>query len=271
MALLVIAVISTPSTRASSPSWTVSLDADSTGPTDADVQSSHNILGQTNVTVGAVVNASAALPINNVRAWQFAIVYENTSLTPGLVQYGAQSGAGNPNWALRVASGGSAFASHSIIGVNATACGCDSATHAEIIVYFTLTGTTPPVNIGPPVSPTVKGNLLASVSFNVTNLSIVGARFSPTDIIFVDGSIKTIPNILAGPSITETTAVPTPPSPTNTIYILLGIAGAVLAGIVVFSLLRRRRQVSPAPNAKNSKRQIRGVTLEIPSRPIGKI
>ncbi len=256
LALLAIGMISVPSIHASSPSWTVSLDANSTGPTDANVQSSHSIIGQTNVTVGAVVNASAAHPINNVRGWQFGIIYENTSLTPWLVQYGAQSGAGNPNWALLVASGGSAFASHSVIGVNATICGCDPATHAELIVYFTLTGASSTVHIGPVVSPTVKGNLLASVSFNVTNPSIVGARFTPTDIIFVDGNINPIPNILAGPSITETGVsppTPPPPTPTNTIYILLGIVGAVLAGIVVFAILRRRRNVLEASSNKSSK------------------
>ena len=202
LTLLASTVLTVAPIHASTLSWAVSIDADSTGPTDADVQPSHNVLGLTTITIGAVLNASAAQPINNVRGWQFAIIYENTSLTPGQIQYGAQSGSGNPNWAGLVAAG-SGFGSHSITHVNATSCSCDPTTHAELIVYFTVLGTTSPVNIGPAVSPTVQGNLLASISFTVTNPSIVGAKFTPTDIIFVDGNFNNVPNINPGPTIID--------------------------------------------------------------------
>ncbi len=201
--LLALDMLAVAPIHATTTSWTVSIDADSTGPTDANIQSSHNILGLTTITIGAVVNASSAQPITNVRGWQFAIVYDNTTLTPAQIQYGAQPGPGNPNWAFLAASAGSGFGGHSITHVNATACSCDPATHAEIIVYFTIVGTTSPVNIAPALSPTVQGNLLASVSFTVTDPSIVGAKFSPTDIIFVDGNGASMPGINAGPSIVD--------------------------------------------------------------------
>jgi len=183
-------------------SWAVSIDADSTGPTDASVQSSHDVQGLTTITIGAVVNASLAQPINNVRGWQFGIIYENTSLTLGQILYGAQSGGGNPNWASLIAVG-SGFGSHTPTHLNATSCSCDPATHAELLVYFVLVGATPPVNIGPVVSPSVQGNLLASVSFTVTKPSIVGAKFATTDIIFVDGNQNNVPNINPGPTIID--------------------------------------------------------------------
>jgi len=69
IALLVATIFTVTPIHAGTPSWAVSIDADSTGPTDADVQSSHNIFGLTKITVGAVVNASAAQPINNIRGW----------------------------------------------------------------------------------------------------------------------------------------------------------------------------------------------------------
>src|SRR6266567_1041185 len=94
MTLLAASVLTVVPIHASTPSWAVSIDADSTGATDASVQSSHNVLGLTTITIGAVVNASAAQPINNIRGWQFGIIYENTSLTLGQILYGAQSGGG---------------------------------------------------------------------------------------------------------------------------------------------------------------------------------
>ena len=203
--LLVATVFTVDSIHASTTSWTVSIDADSTGPTDADVQSSHNIFGLTTVTVGAVVNASAAQPISNILGWQFAIIYENTSLTLGQVQYGAQTGGGNPDWAGKVA-GGTGFGIHNnVASVNVTACGCDPATHAEILVGFTVLNSSP-VTIGPALSPTVQGNLLATVSFTVTNPSLVGAKFTPTYILFVDNNSNPLPDIHPGPTITNPAA-----------------------------------------------------------------
>src|SRR5947209_12005840 len=159
------------------PPWTLSLDANSLSNVDAFPQAS-GTFGKT-FFIGAVINASGStaptaptcpLPPNppnptclqNVFGWQFSIVYDNTSFVPQgdptataadaagpTVNFGAQTTAGNPNWAGRLTGTPTAFGSSTILSVDAT--------HQKIQVFYTLLAPPPPatptgVNIFPQLS-----------------------------------------------------------------------------------------------------------------------
>src|SRR5213594_313060 len=94
-----------------SPTYPVLLDANSTGGTDANPQAGLSTAKTFNV--GAIIEANSTTPLNNVFAWQFTIIYDNTTVAPqgdpvsasatdgaaSTVTFGAQTGPGNPNWA----------------------------------------------------------------------------------------------------------------------------------------------------------------------------
>jgi len=257
-ALLAILLIATttlttlPAHANTPPPWTVSLDADSTSPTDASIQTSHTIQSTTTITVGAIINASSAIPVNNVYAWQFYIVYDNTTLAPDTVQFGAQTGSGNPNWAGQISSN-AGFGSHSTLSnLSSTECGCDPSTHRELAVYFAFLGQNPGVSIAPVLSASVQGNLLANVNFTLVKTTTATLSLKLTSIIFEDNSQNAIPNIIAGDPITEAanTIPPSPSSqtPTETPYVLLGIATAIITAALAVTLLRRRSRKKPPTN-----------------------
>src|SRR5262249_47403133 len=103
----------------------------------------------------------------------------------------------------------------------------------------------PPITIAPYLFPTVQGDLLASVSFTVLNPAVNTFTLTIGDVVFYDNSTQRnpIPNIVAGSPITESiTAPPTPPpNPTNTFYILAGVAGGIIVAILALFYVRRRR------------------------------
>src|SRR5213594_290029 len=195
-----------------SPTYPVLLDANSTGGTDANPQAGLSTAKTFNV--GAIIEANSTTPLNNVFAWQFTIIYDNTTVAPqgdpvsasatdgaaSTVTFGAQTGTGNPNWAGKIATsqGFGGFVLHDP--------GIDNH-HHEIQVYFTfLTGS--PVSIAPVASGTVKGNLLANVAFEVikpaTNLDF---SIDISNTKFTDNASpipNVLPGIVAGPPITET-------------------------------------------------------------------
>ncbi len=185
------------------PPWTVALDANSIGNTDVSVQATNS--PAKSFRVGAIINASSATPVSGVYGWQFGVTYDKTILVPqgdpvagdasdgaqNTVFFGGQTGTGNPNWALMI-SGGRAFGSSSIVQVDAT--------HEQIIVFFTIVAPNPAVTIGPSVS----GNLLANVAFEIVGEPVDPVVLSITDVQFADLNALPIPNINAGPDITET-------------------------------------------------------------------
>ncbi len=184
------------------PPWTVTLDANSTGNMDVSGQATNS--PAKSFRVGAIIDASSATPVIGVYGWQFGITYDKTTLvTQGdpvagdasdgaqsTVVFGGQTGTGNPNWALMI-SGGRAFGSSSVVQVDAT--------HQQIIVFFTVVAPNPAVTIGPSVS----GNLLANVAFEIVGEPVDPVVLSITDVQFADLNALSIPNINAGPDITE--------------------------------------------------------------------
>src|SRR2546426_5230832 len=195
------------------PPWTVSLDANSIGNTDANPQSTNTVTKTFNV--GAIVNASGtagvcgAQCIPGVFGWQFSIVYDNTTVVPqgdpvalaandaasSTVSFGGQIGTGNPNWAGKITAS-QGFGSFVILP--------DDATHQKAQVFFTILAPNTAVNIFPAVSATVKGNLLASVAFELIRQPSSPISFSLIELKLVDSSANTIPNINPGSPVTVT-------------------------------------------------------------------
>jgi hypothetical protein len=220
------------------PPWIVSLDADGTSPTDTSIQTSHNATGAHTIIIGAVINASQTSPVNNVYAWQYSLTYDNTSLTPATVQFGAQTSQGNPDWTSLTA-----FRNYQVGDANTTQCECNPSNHRKITVYFSLLGQVPGVTIAPTLSLTVQGNLLANVNFTITNLPTSLVTLTVSDVIFLDNTARTIPNIQPGNPITETLTSPSPGqnsgNPLDSIYILLGLTVVIILAIIIVA--RRRR------------------------------
>src|SRR5215467_365621 len=229
VAFVALAVLATiPSTHANvAPPWTVSLDANSISPTDTLIQTSASPVKTFNI--GAVINASSNGPaacsspcntagscspapstcLQGVYGWQFSIVYDNTSFVPQgdppagsasdfagpTVNYGAQTSAGNPNWAGSITAG-AGFGSHAILPVDAT--------HQKIRVFFAFIAPNPAVNISPVVTGAVNGNLLANVAFEIIKEPATSASFSLADLKFVDINGVAIPGVGAGSAVNET-------------------------------------------------------------------
>ncbi len=191
------------------PPWTVSLDANSLTSTDVSVQSTNT--PTKSFRVGAVIDASSTAPVIGVYGWEIGITYDNTTLVPqadpaagaagdgaqSTVNFGSQTGLGNPGWAQLISSG-TAFGSFNILPIDAT--------HEQIVVFFTLTGASPGVTIGPAVS----GNLLANIAFEIVGKPDNPSVLSLTDLAFADPDASPIANINVGPDITETIS-DTPP------------------------------------------------------------
>src|SRR5262249_25039737 len=141
--------------------------------------------------VGAVVNASGTgtcgtTCISGVFGWQFSIIYDNTSFVPQAdptataadgasptVQFGAQTTTGNPHWD-GLMSTSNAFAGSVINSVDAT--------HKKIQVFYAINAPHAPVNIFPTLSATVKGNLLASISFEIIRIPSSPSSFNITEL-----------------------------------------------------------------------------------------
>src|SRR5436309_3271303 len=152
LSLLTVAGIALSNLRpvAAAPVWTVSLDANSSSQTD--IVNSTDPSPVKSFRIGAIVNATAASPINNVFGWQFTINYNASAFVPqgdpnpgGLypdgafntVLFGAQTTIGTVNWAGLVGAN-QAFGS-SIIS--------SSGSTGQITVFFTLLAPTPAVTI----------------------------------------------------------------------------------------------------------------------------
>ena len=98
-------------------SWPVLLDASSTSTSDANPQTSNAVVNTFNL--GVIIEANSTTPLNGVFGWQFGIIYDNTTVLPQgdpvafgasdnagpTVNFGSQTGTGNPNWAAKVVSG----------------------------------------------------------------------------------------------------------------------------------------------------------------------
>ncbi len=222
-----LAVISTLPVHANTPPpWTVSLDSQSVSPTDANPQPSASTAKT--FRVGAILNASAtggicgSTCLQNVFAWQFGIVYDNTSVVPqgdpstglptscssypdcaeNVVVFGAQTGTGNPNWAAQVgithAFGGSKLVDPKI-----------DNHHNEIEVFWTFITPNGPASVFPTICSTpvacalpnaVFGNQLASVSFGLISEPLAPISFTVRDVKFIDQSANVIPNVSTGSS-----------------------------------------------------------------------
>jgi len=229
------------------PPWTLSLDADSTSTRDASIQAINNPTTSF-VTIGAIINASNTHPLNNVYGWQFTIQYDNITVTPETsgngpqngVQYGAQTGTGNPNWAGQL-SAGNAFGFSAIRDVDTT--------HQNITVLFIFHSPSPPVSIAPTVSSSIQGNLLANINFTILHIPTSPLTFTITDLIFADNNANNIPNINPGPSITEYGTTNPPggpqgqtPTPEPVSYLIYILIPAVAAATIATLLVRRRRR-----------------------------
>jgi len=239
------------------PPWTVILDANSISVSDASPQVAGSVARTFNV--GAIINASSTTSLTGVFGWQFGIIYDNTTLVPqgdptgtgndaaqSTVQFGAQTGTGNPNWAGQL-SAGNAFGFSAIRDVDTT--------HQNITVLFIFHSPSPPVSIAPTVSSSIQGNLLANINFTILHIPTSPLTFTITDLIFADNNASNIPNINPGPSITEygTTnppggpqgQTPTPELVSYLIYILIpALAAATIATLLV---MRRRRGARKTP------------------------
>jgi hypothetical protein len=216
------------------PPWTVSLDAHSTSPTDATIDTTYNPTGFVNI--GVIINASSTHPVNNVYAWQFGLVYDNTTSKPAgataraSIQLGAQTGAGNPNWAGQVSANNAILAAN-ILDVDAT--------HQEVYAGFTLIGSNPGFTLGPVLSASVQGNLLASVNFTIIQTTTSTFNLKPSDLIFLDSSPShgQIPNINAGAGATENQVIQPEFTFTisrNSISLAEGLRGTVNATVSGF-------------------------------------
>ncbi len=188
------------------PPWTVILDANSISVSDASPQVAGSVARTFNV--GAIINASSTTSLTGVFGWQFGIIYDNTTLVPqgdptgtgndaaqSTVQFGTQTGTGNPNWA-HIMSSAQAFGGFKILPVNAS--------EQEILVYFAILAPNLPVDIAPVLSSSVKGNLLASVAFELLRKPSIPVTLSVSDLQFADSAGNEISNIVPGASITET-------------------------------------------------------------------
>jgi len=133
------------------------LDANSTSQTDVLVQNSVNAVRT--FRVGAIVNASATIPLNNVFGWQFAVNYDPNVLVPqadpsattpypdgaaSTILFGAQTSA---NWAAKIAAS-QGFGGFTI------------PKQGKVIAYFTLIAPAAPVNL---LSRTLLANLASNL------------------------------------------------------------------------------------------------------------
>src|SRR5213593_4456268 len=82
IALLIVptfAVLARP-VHATSAAWPVLLDANSTSSNDA--LPNANLTAIKTFNVGAIIEANNTVPLAGVFAWQFAIIYDNTTVVP---------------------------------------------------------------------------------------------------------------------------------------------------------------------------------------------
>ncbi len=185
-----------------SPSWSISLDANSTGPTDVTVSSSAS--QSKSFRVGAIINASSAAPLNGVFGWQFSINYNATAFIPqgdpdaaslypdgaaNTALFGAQTASGTVSWAGKIAAG--------------TAFGSSTITHNtgpfqdSITAFFTILAPNPAVNV-------LARNLLANVNFELLPGHEADPQsFTVSNVVFVDSGGNGISGVIAGPGATE--------------------------------------------------------------------
>ncbi len=204
--LLLIALVlagvgtsSVPPARAAT-SWTVNLDANSTGPTDVTLTSSNS--NAKSFRVGAVINATSTNPINNVFAWQFTINYNASAFVPqgdptgvslypdgavNTVLFGGQTTSGTVNWAGLI-NAGKAFGSSSIT---------TTGTSGQISVFFTTLSPNPSVIIS-------AKTLLANVQFELVTKPSMPQVFAISDVIILDNSGIQILGVISGTGAMET-------------------------------------------------------------------
>ncbi len=188
--------------------WAVSLDANSSGPTDAIIEPA--AIDAKSFRVGAVINGTSANPLNGVFGWQFTINYNASGFIPqgdpnpaasllGLypdgaaptVSFGGQITTGTVNWAgLLSPAVGCAFGSFT---------GSRSGSIGQVTVFYTLL-----VKTGCPATVSISSNtLLANVAFELLNKP--GTRvFSITNVIFVGSTGSPISGVIVGTVATET-------------------------------------------------------------------
>ncbi len=183
------------------PGWVVSLDANSTSQTDVTVTSSAS--QSKSFRVGAVINASSTSPLS-VFGWQFTVYYNATAFVPqgdpdpaslypdgaaNTVLFGAQTATGTVNWAGKIAAG-QAFGSSSITHNVAPF-------QDGITVFYSILSPNPSVNVQ-------AISLLANVNFELLPGHQADPQsFTVSDVIFADGSGRSIPGVIAGPGCTE--------------------------------------------------------------------
>ena len=90
----------------------------------------------------------------------------------------------------------------------------------------------------------MQGNLLATVSFTVTNPSLVGAKFTPTYILFADNNSNPLPNIYPGPTITNPAAL--------TVALDADSKGSTDAGVQTTNTVRKSTTVGAVIDASNN-------------------
>src|SRR5213594_1973231 len=212
IALLIVpafAVLGRP-VHADSAAWPVLLDANSISSNDA--LPNANFTAVKTFNVGAIIEANSTVPLAGVFAWQFAIIYDNTTVVPQgdpiarqiadpagpSINFGSMTGSGQVNWAGRIAAS-QGFGNSVLVDPKI------DAHHNEIQFFFTLLGpTTPAVTISPVPSSSVKGNLLANVPFELikpaTSLTF---SIDAAHTKLVDSNASSIPGIVAGPPVLE--------------------------------------------------------------------
>ncbi len=178
----------------------VNLDANSTSQTD--IINSTDPSPAKSFRIGAIINTTTSGPISNIYGWQFTINYNASAFVPqgdpdpsstypdgaaNTVLFGAQTTAGTASWAGLVAAS-KAFGSSSV---------SSSGSNGQITVFLTIIAPTPAVSLS-------AKTLLANVQFELLNRPSTSQQFAITNVLFVDSTGATIPNISSGTGATET-------------------------------------------------------------------
>src|SRR5213593_3515973 len=206
LAILIVAGIFASIRPAHAAPWTIILDANSTGATDANPQASFTFAKT--FSVGAILGATSTNPITGVFGWQISIIYDNTTVVPqgdpvvssatdgaaSTAVFGANTGTGQVSWAGKILAN-QGFGSSTIVDPK-----IDNH-HSEIQVFFTILNPFLAVNISPVATAAVQGNLLANVAFEVLKPA-TGLSFSldAANTQLVDSSAHPISGIVAGAS-----------------------------------------------------------------------